>query len=85
MADNHRVHAAGAGIALSRGEEEALVSAARLVLWAFREPLRQPHLPAFSIASLLLLEEALQAYSDKTPKAKAEQPMLPPIRIVGRE
>lgn len=47
--------------------EDALVSAARAVLWAFREPVRQSQLPVFSIAALLLLEEALQSYSDGPP------------------
>lgn len=44
-------------------EEDALVAAARMVLWALREPIEQRRLPVFSIAALLLLEEALEPYA----------------------
>lgn len=44
--------------------EEALVAAARSVLWALRDPLRERRLPVFSMAALLILEEALEPYRD---------------------
>jgi hypothetical protein len=47
------------------GREEALVAAARTVLWALRDPLNDSRLSIFSIAALLLLEEALEFYEDR--------------------
>ena len=43
-------------------EEQALVDAARTVLWALRDPIEQRRLPVFSMAALTMLEEALTAY-----------------------
>lgn len=40
------------------------MAAARSVLWALREPLRERRLAVFSTAALLLLEEALEPYQD---------------------
>jgi len=42
--------------------EEALVFAARTLLWSLRMPLRKKLLPVFAVAAALLLEEALERY-----------------------